>query len=268
MPVEDGRSNWDIGGFNAVAERDGGYRIIVFGASSGIGEMAAKALGKHGATITCVGRDHDRTEATASAIEGAGGQALAITGDITDAASVDSVLSRSEDSFGPLHGAVNCVGIIGETGTLLQKAKIDRLAEVLHVNLLGAAILTQALLVRMVPRNYGRIVHVASMAGKDGNPGMAGYSASKAGLIGLVKSVGKETAKSGVTVNAVVPALVRTPMMEAMPPETAARLSSLIPMGRPGETEEVAAMIAWMISPACSFTTGYCFDASGGRATY
>lgn len=264
----DRRHGWDIGRFGAVEACDGAYRVVVFGASSGIGETTAKVLAGHGAVVTCVGRDRRRTEALVRQIDGFGGRARAALGDIADSASVERLLDEAETAFGPLHAAVNCVGILGETTTPLMDAGLEAFEDVIRVNLTGAAILTRTLLRRMVPRGFGRIAHVSSMAGKDGNANMAAYSASKAGLIGLVKSVAKETAKTGVTINALVPALIRTPMMDSMPPETAERLSDMIPMGRAGDAEEVAATIAWMISPACSFTTGFCFDVSGGRATY
>jgi len=120
----------------------------------------------------------------------------------------------------------------------------------------------------MAARSYGRIVHVASIAGKEGNPRMAAYSASKAGLIGLTKSMGREYAQSGVTINCLAPAVIRTPMLDESPSDVVDMMLSRIPMGRVGELDEVTSLISWMISPACSFTTGFAFDLSGGRATY
>jgi len=121
---------------------------------------------------------------------------------------------------------------------------------------------------RMLRHNYGRVLHVASIAGKDGNAGMAAYSATKAGLIGLVKSLGKDYAETGITVNALAPAVIRTPMVDALPEATIKYMTDKIPMKRCGELEEAAQLIAWIVSPACSFTTGFTFDLTGGRATY
>jgi 3-oxoacyl-[acyl-carrier protein] reductase len=120
----------------------------------------------------------------------------------------------------------------------------------------------------MRERGYGRILHVASIAGKEGNAGMAAYSASKAGLIGLVKVMGKEYAETGVTINALAPAVIRTPMVAAMPEAQVKYMTDKIPMKRCGELEEAAAMIGWIVSPECSFTTGFTFDMTGGRAVY
>jgi 3-oxoacyl-[acyl-carrier protein] reductase len=129
-------------------------------------------------------------------------------------------------------------------------------------------VVAQAVLPRMLAQNYGRILHVASIAGKEGNAGMAAYSASKAGLIGLVKSMAKDYAETGVTINALAPAVIQTPLVDALPQATIDYMTAKIPMRRCGTLEEVAAMIAWIVSPACSFTTGFTFDLSGGRATY
>ena len=120
----------------------------------------------------------------------------------------------------------------------------------------------------MIERKYGRILHVASIAGKEGNAGMAAYSATKAGLIGLVKVMGKDYAESGITVNALAPAVIRTPMVTALPEAQVKYMTDKIPMHRCGELAEAAAMIAWIVSPACSFTTGFTFDLTGGRAVY
>jgi 3-oxoacyl-[acyl-carrier protein] reductase len=144
-------------------------------------------------------------------------------------------------------------------------ADFDR---VCALNLRAALMLSQAVLPGMLARGYGRVLHVASIAGKEGNKGMTAYSASKAGLIGLVKSMGKDYAESGVTVNALAPAVIRTPLVEALPQATVDYMTEKIPMRRCGELREAASCIAWIISPACSFTTGFTFDLSGGRATY
>jgi len=136
------------------------------------------------------------------------------------------------------------------------------------INLRGAFLLSRAVIPAMASRGYGRVLHVASIAGKEGNAGMVAYSASKAGLIGMVKAQGKEYAKTGVTVNALAPAVIRTAMVDAMPDEQVRYMTDKIPMGRTGSLTEAAEMIAWIVSPACSFSTGAVFDLSGGRAVY
>lgn len=138
----------------------------------------------------------------------------------------------------------------------------------LSINLLGAIWLTQAALPVMKAAKYGRIVHVASIAGKEGNPGMTPYVLSKSAMIGFVKAVAKEVATEGITINSIAPAVIKTPMNANTSEETLKYMISRIPMGRLGEAEEVAEMISFAASPACSFTTGFCFDTSGGRATY
>jgi 3-oxoacyl-[acyl-carrier protein] reductase len=140
--------------------------------------------------------------------------------------------------------------------------------EVYRINLRGALIVSQAVLPHMLERNFGRLLHIASIAGKDGNAGMTAYSATKAGLIGMIKSMGKDYAETGVTINALAPAVIRTPMVAALPEATVKYMTDKIPMKRCGELEEAAQMIAWIVSPACSFTTGFTFDLTGGRAVY
>ena len=144
----------------------------------------------------------------------------------------------------------------------------DDFRRVLEINLIGAFVLSQAVLGALREAGYGRILHIASIAGKEGNAGMVSYSASKAGLIGMVKSMGKEYAQEGITVNALAPAVIWTPMVEAMPQSQVDYMTQRIPMGRLGRLEEVAEMAAWIVSPAASFTTGFTFDLTGGRATY
>jgi len=187
--------------------------------------------------------------------------------DVTDADSVEQAIGDASRELGGLEIVVNCAGILGpvEPTVTTAQATFER---IVGLNLGGAFAVTRAALARMVPAGYGRIVHVASIAGKEGNPQMAAYSASKAGVIGLVKSVGKEYAASGVTVNAVAPASVETPLIVGMTEERQAVQRSLIPMGRFGTVAEVAALVSYITSPEASFTTGFVYDLSGGRADY
>ena len=170
--------------------------------------------------------------------------------------------------FGRLDAIVNSAGIVGPTNTPLEKITAADIEKVLAINLLGAIWLTQAALPIMKAAQYGRIVHVASIAGKEGNPGMTPYVLSKSAMIGFVKAVAKEVATEGITVNAIAPAVIKTPMNANTSEETLKYMISRIPMGRLGEADEVAEMISFAASKACSFTTGFCFDTSGGRATY
>jgi 3-oxoacyl-[acyl-carrier protein] reductase len=173
-----------------------------------------------------------------------------------------------ESKQGPLSAAINCVGILGKNGDKIEFLEIQDFDNVCAVNLRGAVILTKAVIAGMAERGYGRILHIASISGKEGNPYLVAYSATKAGLIGMVKSVGKEYATSGVTINAMAPALIESPMSESFSEQQMTALKAKIPMDRLGKSQEVADMAAWIISPACSFTTGFTFDLSGGRATY
>lgn len=244
------------------------YTVTVVGAVSGIGRAAAALLGGQGVSVACLDRDLGAAEETARAIAAAGGQALAAPADVTDDASVDPALDRAEAAFGRLHGLVNCAGITGRTNIKGHEVDLADFDAVYRINLRGAMVVSKAVLPRLLKHGYGRLLHVASIAGKEGNAGMAAYSATKAGLIGLVKSLAKDYPESGVTVNALAPAVIRTPMVDKLPQATVTYMTDKIPMRRCGELDEAAQIIAWIVSPACSFTTGFTFDLSGGRATY
>jgi 3-oxoacyl-[acyl-carrier protein] reductase len=188
--------------------------------------------------------------------------------DFTDESSINNLVSSVETKIGPLKAVVNCVGILGKNGEKIESLDIADFDLVYAINLRGAVILTKAVISGMAQRGYGRILHIASISGKEGNPYLVAYSATKAGLIGMVKSVGKEYATSGVTINAMAPALIESPMSDSFSEKQLALLKSRIPMERLGKSQEVADLAAWIVSPACSFTTGFTFDLSGGRATY
>lgn len=183
--------------------------------------------------------------------------------DVTDAAAVGAAAA----SLGPVDILVNSAGIVGPSAPLwdIPPEEWDR---VFAVNVRGTFNTCQAFVPGMISRGWGRIVNIASMAGKDGNPAMSPYSASKAAVIGLTKSLGKELATTGVLANAIAPAVIETPMNAATEPAALAHISSLIPMKRLGRAEEVAELIAWLTSERVSFSTGAVYDISGGRATY
>jgi 2-dehydro-3-deoxy-L-rhamnonate dehydrogenase (NAD+) len=255
---------WDIGDFAARAVRGRRYVATVVGAASGIGRATAGFLAQIGCHVAAVDRDIDGVGRLA--VEKDRVSAFAI--DALDPTSVADTVVAIERGIGPIDALVNCVGITGKTNLPAHAVDLDDFDRVCAINLRAAFILSQAVLPGMLARNYGRLLHLASIAGKEGNMGMTAYSASKAGLIGLVKSMAKDYSGTGVTVNALAPAVVRTPLVDALPEATVKYMVDKIPMRRCGELSEVAAMIAWIISPACSFTTGFTFDLSGGRATY
>ena len=257
--------SWDIGRFGDVVKKDGSYTVLVVGAGSGIGKASAEFLARQGATVVCADRDKAAAEAIAQTI---GARASALALDIANDAGARKALAAAGKKARHFHAVVNCAGITGRTNIKGHEVDLANFDEVHQINLRGALILSQAVLPSMLARGYGRILHVASIAGKEGNAGMTAYSATKAGLIGLVKSLGKDYPETGVTINALAPAVIRTPLVDALPEATVKYMTDKIPMHRCGELDEVAAMIAWIISPACSFTTGFTFDLSGGRATY
>ena len=244
------------------------YTAIVVGAGSGIGRAAAEFLAGEGVAVGCLDRDGAAAAETARRIEGSGAKSIAVTGDVTDERTIAPAIDRIVRALGSLEALVNCAGITGKTNVKANEVDLADFDVVYRINLRGALVVAQAVLPRMLAQNYGRILHVASIAGKEGNAGMAAYSASKAGLIGLVKSMAKDYAETGVTINALAPAVIQTPLVDALPQATIDYMTAKIPMRRCGTLEEVAAMIAWIVSPACSFTTGFTFDLSGGRATY
>lgn len=183
--------------------------------------------------------------------------------DITDEAALESVASR----IGPVDILINSAGVVGPGVSLVDTKRADWI-EVFDVNVLGVVATMRTFVPGMVERGWGRIVNFASMAGKDGNPNLSIYSASKAAVIALTKSSGKELATTGVLVNAIAPAVIATPMNDNTAPDVLAHITSLIPMKRVGRPEEVAELVAWLSSDRLSFSTGAVYDISGGRATY
>ncbi|MES1152400.1 MAG: SDR family NAD(P)-dependent oxidoreductase [Dongia sp.] len=247
---------------------DPAYTVAVIGAGRGIGRAAALEMSAQGIAVACLDSDGEAAEETARSIRGTGGRTTAGTMDVADAPSIAEALRETIAVLGRIDGLVNCAGITGRTniaGHAVDMADFDR---VYQVNLRGAMLVSQAILPHMLERGYGRLLHIASIAGKEGNAGMTAYSATKAGLIGMVKSLGKDYVENGITINALAPAVIRTPMVDALPQATVDYMTAKIPMKRCGELDEAAKLIAWIVSPACSFTTGFTFDLSGGRATY
>ena len=245
-----------------------GQVVIVAGGGAGIGAAAATLLASRGAIVVVSDVVLANAEKVAAEINGSGGKAVARELNVADQNGVSNFINTVAKEFGRLDAIVNSAGIVGPTNTPLEKITAADIEKVLAINLLGAIWLTQAALPIMKAAQYGRIVHVASIAGKEGNPGMTPYVLSKSSMIGFVKAVAKEVATEGITVNAIAPAVIKTPMNANTSEETLKYMISRIPMGRLGEADEVAEMISFAASKACSFTTGFCFDTSGGRATY
>jgi len=237
--------------------------VLVTGAASGIGRQIAIDLCSRKARVAACDKNMDALKELAQQYP-----VEVFEVDFTNESSINSLVGTVEAKLGPLKAVVNCVGILGKNGEKIESLDIQDFDLVYAINLRGAVILTKAVISGMAQRGYGRILHIASISGKEGNPYLVAYSATKAGLIGMVKSVGKEYATSGVTINAMAPALIESPMSDSFSEKQLALLKSRIPMERLGKSQEVADLAAWIISPACSFTTGFTFDLSGGRATY
>ena len=241
---------------------------VVFGAGSGIGAATAEALARRSDIVACLDLRADSAEETAARIRSAGGSATAWAVDIADDAQLVAVFDEVATRFGQVHSVVNSVGVQGPLGVRSHDVSLDAFDAVYRVNLRAALAISQIAVRHMLPYGYGRIAHVASIAGKEGNPGMISYSATKAGMIGMVKAQGKEYAKDGIIINALAPAVIQTDFLATQPDAVVAYMLEKIPVGRPGTVGEAAAILAWMTSPECSFTTGFTFDLSGGRATY
>jgi 3-oxoacyl-[acyl-carrier protein] reductase len=187
--------------------------------------------------------------------------------DVTDAAAVKKAALSAKKRWGAVDILVNNAGIAGVSKKLWQ-CSLDEWRTVVELNLLGVFYCCHAVVPLMIEKNYGRIVNISSVAGKEGNPNASHYSAAKAGVIALTKSLGKELAGTGIRVNCVTPAVIETEILSQISKEHLAYMLAKIPLGRVGKAEEVAAMVAWMCSEECSFTTGATFDITGGRATY
>jgi 2-dehydro-3-deoxy-L-rhamnonate dehydrogenase (NAD+) len=244
------------------------YSVIVVGAGRGIGRAAALELAAQGTQVACFDSDGATAQEAADAIRARGGRSVAARLDVADDKSIAPAVDIAAKAFGRIDGLVNCAGVTGRTNIAAHEVDPDDFDLVYRINLRGAFVLSKIVLPHMLKRRYGRVLHVASIAGKEGNAGMTAYSATKAGLIGMVKSMAKDYVEQGITINALAPAVIRTPMVDALPQATVDYMTAKIPMRRCGELEEAAQMIAWIVSPACSFTSGFTFDLSGGRATY
>ncbi|MCW8306587.1 SDR family oxidoreductase [Acidiphilium sp. PA] len=237
---------------------------VVTGGAAGIGLAVAGRIIAEGGRVAIWDRNPADIDA---AVAKFGDQAMGVPVDVTDWAAIEQAAQTTDAAFGHIDILIASAGITGPNATTWEYPVADW-QQVFAVNLHGVFHANKAVVPYMLARDTGRIVNIASIAGKEGNPNASAYSASKAAVIGLTKSLGKELAKSGITVNCVTPAAVRTAIFDQMTQQHIDFMLSKIPMGRFGTVDEIAALVCWLASRECSFTTGGVFDISGGRATY
>ena len=247
--------------------RFAGKVAIITGSGTGIGFAIALKLGKEGARIMIVDHDKKLAQDASAKLNSFGIESLLQVGDVGDYSTAKEAGETAVNEWGQIDILVNNAGIAGGVGSIWE-LPVEEMDKVYRTNLRGVYLFCNQIIPYMLNRNYGRIVNVASIAGKEGNPRMVPYSASKAAVIGLTKSVGKELATTGITVNCITPAVIRTRMVENLTPKQVEYMVERIPMGRTGDPEEIASLVTWLSSEECSFSTGAVFDISGGRATY
>jgi 3-oxoacyl-[acyl-carrier protein] reductase len=248
---------------SVYAGRFAGRAAIVTGGASGLGKAVAKRIVAEGGTVALWDLNPDALAAAKDEVGAADIQAL----DVSDPAAVEAAAKASGAALGKVDVLVCSAGITGAT-VPVHEFPIDSWQRVIDINLNGLFYCNRAVVPLMLANGYGRIVNIASVAGKEGNPNASAYSASKAGVIGFTKSLGKELAEKGVIANALTPATFESPILAQLPPSQVDYMRSKIPMGRLGEVSESAAMVCFMASEECSFTTASTFDTSGGRTTF
>lgn len=244
-------------------DRFKGRTAIVTGAASGLGKAAAARIVAEGGTVVLWDLNAEALAAAQTEIGATGVMAL----DVSDLDAVTAAAKASRDILGKIDILINSAGITGATVPVWE-FPVDSWLKVMDINLNGTFYTCREVIPYLLENGYGRIVNVASVAGKEGNPNASAYSASKAGVIGLTKSLGKELATRGVIVNALTPATFESPILAQLPPSQVEYMRSKIPMGRLGIVDESAATVCFMASEECSFTTASVFDTSGGRTTY
>ena len=241
-----------------------GQTAIVTGAAQGIGEAIARRLAAAGAAIAVTDVNWEQAQHVAESL---GGASFPVRLDVSSSASVTQAVEEVIRRTGQIDVLVNNAGIAGRAAPLWEQTD-DDWQRTISVNLTGVFHCCRAVIPHMRSRRYGRVVNIASIAGKEGNPRMVPYSATKAAVIALTKSLGKEVATEGICVNAVSPAVVHTPILDQLTDEQVSYMTQRIPMNRTGKPDEIAAVVHFLASPDCSFVTAQCYDVSGGRATY
>ncbi len=242
-----------------------GQVAIVTGAASGIGLAIAHKLLAKGARVILFDLNSAGLHAE---FDSYGERAVPVAIDVSDRALVEQTVKDMAGRFVKIDILVNCAGITGQTNIVSHEVDSADLHKVFEINFISSFYTSRAVLPHMIDKGYGRILHIASIAGKEGNAGMLAYSASKAAVICMAKVQGKEYAERGITVNALAPAVIRTPLVDNMPEQQVKYMTDKIPMKRCGTLEEAANLAAYIVSPYNSFSTGFTFDLSGGRATY
>lgn len=251
-----------------IDQRFSGQVAVISGGADGLGKGIAQRILAEGGSVVLLDRNQALLNQTVAELTRQGFSAKGYATDISQEEAVSSAFSQAESEFGKIDIVINSAGIVGPTNTKIVDYPVEEYDKVYNVNLRGSFLMTKYAIKAMEKNSYGRILLIASIAGKEGNPFMAGYSSMKAGVIGLVKGIGKEYAQSGITVNGLAPAVISTAMNADTAPEQLAYMTAKIPMGRLGTVEEVAAIATWIVSKEASFNTGFVFDISGGRATY
>lgn len=241
---------------------------VVTGAANGIGLGIAERISSEGGKVAMWDIQASRLEESVAAMQKEGLEVKGYLVDVSDEGQVQGACASVAQDFGKIDVLAHAAGIVGPTQIRVTEYATQDFDQIYRVNLRGSFLVCKYVLPYMEANGYGRIVLIASIAGKEGNPMMAGYSATKAGVIGLVKGIGKEYAKDNITVNGIAPAVIKTPMNAATGPEQLKYMTSKIPMNRLGTVEETAALASWVLSKEASFNTGFVFDLSGGRATY
>lgn len=238
---------------------------VITGGTSGIGLAVARRLAAEGAKLAIIDRDETAFSLLAAEF---GAAALFFGADVTQEAEVARTMASIHEQLGAIHILVNCAGITGRTNLKSEDVTLEDFDRVIRTNLYGTFLTSKYILPIMKAAGYGRILNIASIAGKEGNAGMVAYSSSKAAVIALTKVQGKEYAETGITINALAPAVIQTPLVDAMPEAQVKYMTDKIPMKRCGTLNEIAAMSAFIVSREASFTTGFTFDLTGGRAVY
>lgn len=241
---------------------------VISGGADGLGYGIAERIASEGGSIALFDINEKLLTKALKTLKDKGCKAEGYNVDISSEYDVQRTIGFVQTNLGPIDIMVNSAGIVGPTSTKITDYPVEEYDKIYAINLRGAFLMTKHAVKAMEKNNYGRILLLASIAGKEGNPFMAGYSSMKAGVIGLVKGIGKEYAQTGITINGLAPAVIKTAMNENTAPEQLAYMTAKIPMGRLGTVEEVASIATWIVSKEASFNTGFIFDISGGRATY